>query len=394
MHRKTRSKKLLAKQYHVRTKTTDIVSHFIIYPVVPSIIGNGNDFFMNALSLCMNGKKLKNNTRCQQFFRGFYLTHPIETSDLITCSETGWFTSYRSEDLEKIGKVAGYFIRQYSVTIAQALDQAFVPECYPPIQDDKFNQFVKSFKDKKTIVPAVVQIQISRSSKFDVGRFTVVKANDLITDDEDQVQITRNVTLHFLKPEKHAWAWNLLQNSNSQEEIKFVESISISENLAVSTPCTTPLSVDLSPPFDTDLPTPSPSTMSIIPQSSSALPAMTKMKTRREGRRVEVIRHSKKSRRSTRKDHSTRSKRSTTIPLNTTFAWVSLKGCPSTCRPSLIHSPSAAGKFAMAQLITTAGDLCMTLHEVSVCTEESIKKSSAYKTALRKFNSLYTTNFE
>lgn len=97
----------------------------------------------------------------------------------------------------------------------------------------------------------MVQINISRSSKFEANRFKVVAANELIT--ADQLSVTRNVTIHFLKKEKHDWAWNMLQNSG-KEETDLVESIGISENLVVSTPCLTPISEEHTPMFGTDWP--------------------------------------------------------------------------------------------------------------------------------------------
>lgn len=383
MLRKTRSQKEVSVNWNKRIRTSDIVSHFIIFPVVPSIIGNGNDFFIYALGLYLNGKNLKKE-RCQQLFRGFHLTEAISTMDLEKSEESGWFTSCRSKDLEKIGKISGYFLREFAYTIPMALNEEFLPDKYLAIEDDGFNKFVKSLKDDKIIVPGVIQINIARTSKFDVNRFTSFTSDEvgeLISG--VQLAITCNVKLHNIKAELHDWAWELLENPNinqhlprpvisREEEIGCFESVDNLDNSFVQLTSTSPIdaSTYLQPPSTTN---------SMVTQfPSSAQPVITKMKTRNEGRRLQVAPFSRKCRRTGLKYYNTRSQRPATLPPNTTFAWVSLKG--------------NGKRSEMAQVITTAGDLGMTLYEFSTCKAET--KPEQYKVALRKFNYLYSTNFD
>src|ERR1700761_1516050 len=125
MKRTLRNKILrVSEEYEKRKMTTDLVDHYILFPVVFSALGRKNEFYIHALSSCWNDKNILKDSRCQQMFRGLNLKQPIEI-DGLSKSTDGWFTSCRHNDLEKIGKVAGYFIRLFSRTVGIALDGKF-----------------------------------------------------------------------------------------------------------------------------------------------------------------------------------------------------------------------------------------------------------------------------
>lgn len=201
--------------YEKRKMTTERVCHFVLFPVVFSTIGKPNDFFYRVLSLCWNDKNILKDTRYQQLLRGLRLEEKVETANLVRSEETGWFTSSRNNDLEKIGKVAGYFLRMFASSVAKALDENFTPESYKDIVDKDFNEVTNLLKERKTIVPVIVKLQISPESAFDKSRFITLSDKhvaNLINGEE--LLVTRHATICKINEEFYQWAWQLLSSSS------------------------------------------------------------------------------------------------------------------------------------------------------------------------------------
>lgn len=228
MDRNKRYKKRLAKlksnNYLKREITTDKVCHYILYPIVFSTIGKTNDFYFHILKLCWNDKNLLKDFRCQEMFRGLHLQQGVEIADLVLSAETGWFTSSRRNDLAKIGKICGYFIRNFACSIGQALDEKFNPEAYPPILDEKFNACVYTLKENKAIIPVVVKLEISPQSNFDTERFICLSENLVsnLTDEDEEVEATCRAKLLKIKPELHSWSWRLLNVRSFEERVELL----------------------------------------------------------------------------------------------------------------------------------------------------------------------------
>lgn len=98
---------------------------------------------------------MQKDARCREIFRGLHLQKEIKIADLAKSSETGWFSSSKKSDLAKIGKVAGYFLRNFTCSVGRALDDKFNREEYTPVIDLQFCD-----KDNKTIMPVVVKLEI------------------------------------------------------------------------------------------------------------------------------------------------------------------------------------------------------------------------------------------
>lgn len=217
MKRKLRSKEINVRQeYQKRKMTNDTVSHFILYPVAFPAIGKKNEFFIHALSLCWNDKNTLKDSRCQQMYRGLHLQHPIDTESLLK-STNGWFTSCRHNDLEKIGKVSGYFIRLFSRSVASVLDEKFDTQSRP-IDDDKFADFVCSLKREKIVVPAIIKLQLSVESAFDASQFIQLNEKDA-TDlsNGDELIVTPRCSILKVADELHEWGWHMLDMINYED---------------------------------------------------------------------------------------------------------------------------------------------------------------------------------
>lgn len=222
MDREKRYKKRLAtskiNRYVKREVTTENVTHYILYPVVPSTINATNDFYFHLLQLCWNDKNILKDRRYQRMLCGMRLKDVVDTEKLAISTESGWFTSSRQNDLEKIGKIAGYFIRKFAYSIGQAVYEGIDSDNYSPIIDEKFNAFVDSLKANKAIVPVVVKLQISQQSSFDTERFICVD-EDIVKKlaDGDEILASFRSKLIKIKPGFHDWAWRLL-NMRTLEE--------------------------------------------------------------------------------------------------------------------------------------------------------------------------------
>lgn len=216
--KKTLRNKVLqvSEEYEKRKMTTDLVDHYILFPVAFSALGRKNEFYIHALSLCWNDKNIAKDSRCQQMIRGLNLKQPIDI-DGLSKSTDGWFTSCRHIDLEKIGKVAGYFIRRFSRTVGKALDEKFDPQ-FPPINDEKFIEFISALKKEETVVPAIIKLRISVQSAFDTSKFICLEEK-IVKDlaNRIEVNVTHRCKILKVASEFHDWAWKLLDTLNHEE---------------------------------------------------------------------------------------------------------------------------------------------------------------------------------
>lgn len=197
--------------YIKRENTAERKTHYILYPVVLSTINKSNDFFFHTLKLCWNDKNIVKDRRVRQMFSGFHLENGFDTRDLAISAESRWFCSSRQNDLVKIGKIAGYFIRKCAYSVGQALYDEFDVKSYSPVPDEKFNNFVDNLKSSKAIVPVVVKLQISPESSFNVDQF-ICLGEDLVRNliDGDEEVVTCRATIIKIKSRLHDWAWTLL----------------------------------------------------------------------------------------------------------------------------------------------------------------------------------------
>lgn len=163
MDRNKRYKKRLeiVNPYKKREITTDNVTHYILYPVVLSTINDSNDFYFYILKLCWNDKNILKDRKFRQMLCGMNLEEAVDTEFLPISAETGWFSSSRQNDLAKIGRIAGYFLRMASYFIYQALNGGEEFEEKSPINDDHFNEYVN----------AIVKLEISSNSSFNLEKF-------------------------------------------------------------------------------------------------------------------------------------------------------------------------------------------------------------------------------
>lgn len=222
MKRRTRSGRRVNTQYKKREISNETVSHFIVFPVTLSTIGKSNDFLFRSLSLCWNDKSILKDSRCMHMIRGFNLITEVDVEELDKSAETGWFSSSRSNDLRKIGNVAGYFIRNNACSVAVAMDKEFVPGC-KPINNKEFNDFVGALKDEKAIVPVIVQLDISPDSYFDWSKFVYLNENfarHVVYGQE--MKVTRRAKILNIKPELHEWAWRLLNTPTFEGRQKLI----------------------------------------------------------------------------------------------------------------------------------------------------------------------------
>lgn len=203
--------------YVKRKMTIDTVCHYILHPVVYSTIGKSNDFFFHALRLCWNDKNILKDTRCKKLLYGLHLREgDIETLDVMNLTrsnENGWFTSSRENDLAKIGKLSGYFLRRFACTIGKALDDNFDPECCSWVGDKNLDELLKELKER-TIIPVIVKLEISPHSEFDSSRF-VCLAEDVVNNlvNGKEMVISRRVKLLEISAAFHDKVWLLLNSS-------------------------------------------------------------------------------------------------------------------------------------------------------------------------------------
>ncbi len=234
MDRTKRYKKRLVTskvdRYVKREITKDNVVHHIIYPVVLSTINGSNDFYYHILQLCWNDKNILKDRRYRQMVCGLRLKDVVDVKNLAVSDESGWFTSSRQNDLAKIGKVAGYFIRKFACSVAEALHEGNDFDDTVPIVDDVFNEFVESLKTKKAVVPVVVKLEISQQSSFDTKRFICV-SDELVKQlaDGDEMTTSLRCKLITIKAEYHEWAWRLLNMRTFDEQIREINIDSIRE---------------------------------------------------------------------------------------------------------------------------------------------------------------------
>lgn len=186
--------------------------------MVVSTINRTNDFYFHILQLCWNDKNIRNDRRYRQMVCGLRLKEAVDTQSLQISEKTGWFTSSRQNDLAKIGKIAGHFIRMFAYSIGEALFEDFDFDQHSSIPDEKFNEYVESLKVKKAIVPVVVKIKISKQSSFDPKRFICV-SQDHINElsDGEEISASFRSKLITIKTEYHDWAWKLL-NARTLDE--------------------------------------------------------------------------------------------------------------------------------------------------------------------------------
>lgn len=197
--------------------TMDTVTHYIIYPIVLGVIGCTNDYFLYPLSLCLNKKKLRNDERCKPMFRGFYTNEPVDVTELKISTVTGWYTSCLAHDKEKIGKIAGYFLRRYACSVAAALDDEYIPQFYPLI--DVVDALIEPFKQNKVVVPTVLRLDISPTLGLKVNQFVQLsegEAKRFIGEGVARI-VTRRLKLFTMKDELHDTAWQLLDTLDNQD---------------------------------------------------------------------------------------------------------------------------------------------------------------------------------
>lgn len=113
--------------------------------------------------------------------------------------------------------------------------------------------------------------------------------------------------------------------------------------------------------------------------------------TRRKINPLPIPKLEQKRQRVSKSYRSTRSKRPATVPKNTIFEWVSMKGYPYV--PAFIHPPTDS-HGERAQKITNAGDLPQTMFEFSRVPEGSRPKPKTAVNVLRIFNRYYGTAYE
>lgn len=214
--RKTRAVKRSRKResyqvYMKRQMITDKICHYIVFPVVFSAIGKPNDFYFHSLSQCWNDKNISKNYPCRELLRGLHWKDVVEIDNLPRSAETGWFTSSRKNDLAKIGKVAGIFLRRFACSVGQALDDNFILDRYSHVGDKDLTDLINELKEIKTVEPVIVKLEISPHSNFDASKFICLSedhVNMIISGDEKVV--TRRVKVLKITSGLHDWTWRLL----------------------------------------------------------------------------------------------------------------------------------------------------------------------------------------
>lgn len=151
---------------------------------------------------------------------GMNLEKEIDTGGLAVSVESGWFMSSRQNDLVKIGKIAGYFLRKFAYSIYEALHgESEVAE--KTINDVKFNDCVNSLKLNKAVVPVIARLEISANSSFNTERFTCLDES-LVRhlSSGDELDATLRAKLIIIKEEYHDCAWRLLNMRTSTERVQ------------------------------------------------------------------------------------------------------------------------------------------------------------------------------
>lgn len=219
-----RENRIAESNYIKRKVTTERKIHYILYPVVLSTINKSNDFFFHTLKLCWNDKNILKDQRVRQMFCGLHLKEGFDTLDLATSAESGWFCSSRQNDLVRIGKIAGYFIRKCAYSVGQAFHYDIDAKSYPPVPDEKFNALIDNLKASKAIVPVVVKLQISPESSFNVTQFICLEDNLVknLSEGDEQV-VTCRSTIIKIRSDLHDWAWSLLNNRVLEERAQTLQ---------------------------------------------------------------------------------------------------------------------------------------------------------------------------
>lgn len=202
-----------------RKITTEMTCHYILFPIVPSTIQKSNDFYFHTLRLLWNGKNIFKDACSQKLLRGLHSEISpkdiLEIENLTRNEKTGWFASSRKTDLVKIGKLAAYFLRFYACSVGKSLDESF--NITSSTRATQLDDLFQSLKNKKTIVPVIIRLEISPYSDFDSERFVCLEedvANSLFNGEENV--LSRRVKLFEIHNSSHDWAWNLL-NTTEQE---------------------------------------------------------------------------------------------------------------------------------------------------------------------------------
>lgn len=124
--------------------------------------------------------------------------------------------------MRKIGKIAGYFLRSHACSVALALDNEFAFGS-EPINNAEFNDFIQTLMKKKTIVPIIVMLDISRDSYFDLTKFVLLNesfVNEIVIGEE--ILVSRRAKMLGIKTELHDWAWRLLNTPTFEDREKLI----------------------------------------------------------------------------------------------------------------------------------------------------------------------------
>lgn len=203
--------------YVPRKISTDTVCHYILHPVIFSTIGKSNDFYLHSLRMFWNDKNLLKDARCQKLLSGLHLKpddfEKWDFENLERSKDNGWFISSRKNDLAKIGKIAGYFLRRFVCVVGKALDEYFDPEFYSPINIKDLDDVFEELKANNTIVPIIVKVELSALSYFDASRF-VCLPEDIVNGitNGNKTLLPRRVNLLEITTDFHDWAWRLLNS--------------------------------------------------------------------------------------------------------------------------------------------------------------------------------------
>lgn len=126
---------------------------------------------------------------------------------------------------DSIGKVAGYFLRSFASSVGKALDERFNPDTGSYIGAKNLNDLFEVLRDNKTIIPAIVKLEISPNSKFHHSK-CIFLTEDLVNilNDGKKDAVSRRAELLKINPTFHEWAWQLL-NSSSNEIHELMEKL-------------------------------------------------------------------------------------------------------------------------------------------------------------------------
>lgn len=202
-------------QNSVQKKPIDTIRHYLLHPVILSTIGQSNDFFFHVIRMMWNDRNTMKDLRCQKLLQGICLKEDdVESLDIKTLARTkgeGWFSSSRKNDLTKIGKIAGYFLKRFACAIAESLDENY--NFYSTINNDELNNLCQELKNNRNIVPVIIQLDISSQSDFDVSRFLCLPEDivNILASGEKRI-ISRRVSLLEISSDFQEWSWCLMNS--------------------------------------------------------------------------------------------------------------------------------------------------------------------------------------